>query len=591
MKSKIWRVLIPLFLLSLTACESDSETNRSLYGNDSSRAIKVSNYTGKKIALVIGNWLYRFKPLNNPQNDAREMAGLLKNLGFEVIHKENLGFEEMQDEVIKFKVALMNKGQVGLFYFAGHGLEVEGKNYLIPTDMRIPETQLIKDESIRAQWVVNVMEHAGSQVNIVILDACRTFPRPDKTRATNEDYGLAAMNAPRGTLIGFATGHGQSTPDGKKGTNGLYTGHLLKFMGQPGLTIEEVFKKTRQQIALETRNKQVPPVYDSLIGDFCLVSCPEPKSAQERREKEALQRQKTLQAQIEALQRELDARNNQPVPKPVVPEPEPSNEFTPGKVFRDRLADGSFGPEMVWIAAGSFRMGDIQGGGYSNEKPVHRVSVGRFAMGRYEVTVGEYLRFVQATGSHAPEWQEVGSEYNIRTGTDNHYKKFGNALTNENHPIVGISWHDAVAYAEWLSTQTGQTYRLPTEAEWEYAARAGTSTKYWWGNEIGSNKANCYGDYCGDSFEYTSPVGSFAANSFGLHDTAGNVWEWTCSEYEDKYKGKEERCLSKNRANNSRLSFRGGSWTYVATRMRSANRGSRAATFRFDRLGCRVARY
>ena len=570
MKSKIWRVLIPLFLLSLTACESDSETNRSLYGNDSSRAIKVSNYTGKKIALVIGNWLYRFKPLNNPQNDAREMAQLLKKLGFQVIHKENLGFEEMQDEVIKFKVALMNKGQVGLFYFAGHGLEITGKNYLIPTDMRMPETQLIKEESIRAQWVVNVMEHAGSQVNIVILDACRTFPRPDKTRATNEDYGLAAMNAPRGTLIGFATGHGQSTPDGKKGTNGLYTGHLLKFMGQPGLTIEEVFKKTRQQIALETRNKQVPPVYDSLIGDFCLVSCPEPKSVQERREKEALQRQKTLQAQIEALQRELDARNNQPVPEPVVPEPEPSNEFIPGKVFRDRLADGSLGPEMVWIAAGSFRMGDIQGGGGDDEKPVHRVSVGRFAMGKYEVTFAEYDKFANATRRDKPNDRGWG---------------------RDNRPVINVSWHDAVAYAEWLSSETGQTYRLPTEAEWEYAARAGTETKYWWGNKIGRNKANC--DGCGSQWDnkQTAPVGSFEPNSFGLHDTAGNVWEWTCSEYEGKYKGKEKRCLSKNHANNARLCLRGGSWYVYAWRVRSANRIVWRPSLRYDFWGFRAARF
>jgi len=568
MKSKIWRVLIPLLLLSPTACESESETSRSPYGNDSSRAINASNYTGKKIALVIGNWLYRFKPLNNPQNDAREMAGLLEKLGFEVIHKENLGFEEMEDVVIKFKIALMNKGQVGLFYFAGHGLEVTGKNYLIPTDMRMPETQLIKTKSIPAQWVVNVMEHAGSQVNIVILDACRTFPRPDKLRATNEDYGLAAMNAPRGTLIGFATGHGQSTPDGKKGTNGLYTGHLLKFMGQPGLTIEEVFKKTRQQIALETRNKQVPPVYDSLIGDFCLVSCPlkpgnlQAQLEQERREKEALQRQ-------------LEALKNQPGPEPVVPEP--SNEFTPGKVFRDRLADGSFGPEMVWIAAGSFRMGDIQGGGYDDEKPVHRVSVGRFAMGKYEITFADYDKFAQKTGRDKPSDSGWG---------------------RGNRPVINVSWHDAVAYTEWLSTQTGQTYRLPTEAEWEYAARAGTSTKYWWGNTASHKYAN-YGkdECCGglakgkDRWEYTSPVGSFDPNSFGLHDTVGNVWEWTCSEYENKYKGKEKQCLSKKHANNAYLSFRGGSWFGGASWMRSAFRYFWSATDRDGDLGFRVARY
>ncbi len=182
-----------------------------------------------------------------------------------------------------------------------------------------------------------------------------------------------------------------------------------------------------------------------------------------------------------------------------------SNEPT---LFRDRLKDGSLGPKMMWIPEGRFQMGSNKGG--SDERPVHWVSISRFAIGKYEVTVDEYLRFAWATGAHVPEWQKIGSRYNIRTGRHYHYKKLGSALTNDNHPIVGISWHDAVAYAKWLSEQTGQEYRLPTEAEWEYAARAGTETEYWWGDEIGSKKANC--NNCEDFFEYTAPVGSFAAN-------------------------------------------------------------------------------
>jgi formylglycine-generating enzyme required for sulfatase activity len=665
---KIWRVLLPVLLFSLTACESESTPSRSSYNDDPYRAINASNHTGKKIALVIGNWLYQFKPLNNPKNDARQMAQLLENLGFEVIHKKNLGLEQMEDEVLKFKLKLA-KGQVGLFYFAGHGLEVEGKNYLLPTDLRLPETQLIKRKSVEAQWVVDVMENTSSQVNIVILDACRTFPRPDKTRATNQDYGLAAMNAPRGTLIGFATGHGQSTSDGKKGTNGLYTGHLLKFMRQPGLTIEEVFKKTRQQIALETRNKQVPPVYDSLIGEFCLVSCPKSKQEQEQREKNLQAKLKRERREKEDLQRQLDALKNQPVS--VVPQRQPEkaeilsllrqceayfkadylttsptgtaatafacyknvlqkdkdnteslvglekittryaklteqvldqkkwekakeylarlrqvNPESPklvaltarfeningiiGKVFSDRLKDGSKGPEMVWIPAGSFRMGDIQGGGGDDEKPVHRVSVNRFAMGRYEVTFAEYDKFVQATERKKPNDQGWG---------------------RGNRPVINVSWRDAVAYAEWLSQQTSKQYRLPTEAEWEYAARAGTETKYWWGDEIGSNKANCYKDYCGDNFKYTSPVNSFDPNPFKLYNILGNVWEWTCSEYENKYKGKEKRCLSKKHANNeSLLVLRGGSWFYEPGYMRSAFRGRGGPTYRDRDYGFRLAR-
>ncbi|MEN8221031.1 MAG: SUMF1/EgtB/PvdO family nonheme iron enzyme [Pseudomonadota bacterium] len=134
------------------------------------------------------------------------------------------------------------------------------------------------------------------------------------------------------------------------------------------------------------------------------------------------------------------------------------------KVFRDRLKDGSLGPEMVWIPAGTFRMGDIQGGGHDNEKPVHQVSVSRFAIGKYEVTFAEYDKFAQATGRKKPNDRGWG---------------------RGNRPVINVSWHDATAYAEWLSQQTGQKYRLPTEAEWEYAARAGTTTKYWWGNQMG----------------------------------------------------------------------------------------------------------
>jgi formylglycine-generating enzyme required for sulfatase activity len=604
MKPKIWGVALgALLLLSLTACVSES--TRAPYNNDAPSRATNDHYTGKKIALVIGNWAYRFKPLNNPQNDARDMAQLLsQQLGFEVIHKENLGYDEMLDEVIKFKLKL--KGQIGLFYFAGHGLEVQKENYLLPTDLPTPETELVKSKSIRAQWVVNVMEHSGSKVNIVILDACRKFPRPDFRDPTSGE-GLAAMSAAKGTIIGFATGSNKLASDGKKGTNGLYTGHLLKFMRQPGLTIEEVFKKTRQQVAWETRNKaeqQVPWVSNSLIGDFCLVSCAKPKRdqekilqaqlEQERREKEALleqERQKNEalleqerrkleqeRREKEALQAQLKALKNQP--KPVIPQP--PDEFAPSKVFRDRLADGSFGPEMVWIPAGSFRMGDIQGGGYSNERPVHRVSVERFAMGKYEVTFAEYDKFAEATGRTKPSDEGWG---------------------RGNRPVLNVSWYDATAYAEWLSEQTGKQYRLPTEAEWEYAARAGTETARYWGND--PDKACGYANVadqtfkqkysgwtihnCTDGYVETAPVGQFKPNKFGLYDMLGNLWEWTCSEFESKYSGKEQRCAKNVNKNNS-LSLRGGSWGGDGAGMRSAIRNVRSPSNRVDYVGLRVAR-
>jgi len=206
-----------------------------------------------------------------------------------------------------------------------------------------------------------------------------------------------------------------------------------------------------------------------------------------------------------------------------------------GDIFRDRLVDGTLGPEMVVIQGGRFRMGYIQGD--DNDKPVHEVSVSRFAMGRYEVTFDEYDKFAEATGRDKPDDEGWG---------------------RGNRPVIYVSKYDAIAYAEWLSRETGESYRLPTEAEWEYAARAGTETKYWWGNEIGSNRANC--DGCGSPWdnEETAPVGSFPPNSFDLYDMVGNVREWTCSKYEEEFNGEEQQCLSKY--DNSIRVIRGGAW-------------------------------
>jgi formylglycine-generating enzyme required for sulfatase activity len=245
--------------------------------------------------------------------------------------------------------------------------------------------------------------------------------------------------------------------------------------------------------------------------------------------------------------------------------PQGQSEVAPGEFFQDTLQDGSLGPEMVWIPAGTFRMGDIQGGGDSDEQPVHEVSVDGFAMGRFEVTFAEYDKFVEATGREKPDDEGWG---------------------RDDRPVIDVSWHDATAYAEWLSEQTGHTYRLPTEAEWEYSARAGTETKYWWGNEIGSNKANCLSSYYGDSFDYTAPVGSFDANQFGLYDTVGNLLEWTCSSYASSYNGEELQCVD----NASLFVLRGGSWSNDDRWSRAASRigGRPAERYRF--VGFRLAR-
>ncbi|MCK5667050.1 MAG: formylglycine-generating enzyme family protein [Thiotrichaceae bacterium] len=235
--------------------------------------------------------------------------------------------------------------------------------------------------------------------------------------------------------------------------------------------------------------------------------------------------------------------------------------------FHDNLQNGNIGPDMVWIPPGRFEMGSVLG--QETELPVHRVSVKQFAMGRYEVTFAEYDQFANAVGRTKPSDEGWG---------------------RGNRPVINISWYDAIAYTQWLSEQTGQNYRLPTEKEWEYAARAGSITEYWWDSDkIGVKQALC--DGCGSSWdnEKTAPVGSFAPNPFDLYDTVGNVGEWTCSEYENKYEGKEELCLLNNKEA-ERIAIRSGNVFDLPTSVRSASRFWWMPAGHFDSIGLRVVR-
>lgn len=259
------------------------------------------------------------------------------------------------------------------------------------------------------------------------------------------------------------------------------------------------------------------------------------------------------------------------------------------RIFRDTLRSGGQGPEMVAIPPGWFQMGDIRGSGNYQERPVHWVEISKpFAVGKYEVTVGEYLRFVEATGRYPPEWLKRDSADNIHTGSNDYYRKLGDALTDRRHPIVGISWYDATAYARWLSQQTGLHYRLPTEMEWEYVARAGTAMNYWWGDTMGHNQANCKG--CGSPWDgkQTAPVGYFAANPFGIYDTVGNVAEWTCSPWEETYRGQERSCPDQTYT--GRRTIRGGAWDAAPYWGRAAARYGAKPDYQNDNLGFRLVR-
>ena len=215
---------------------------------------------------------------------------------------------------------------------------------------------------------------------------------------------------------------------------------------------------------------------------------------------------------------EIDALDDEPIAqgevaedaKPAVtaqPAPEP---IAPGNVgeFRDPLKSGGKGPQMVWIPAGSFRMGSRIPTSDADEHPQHDVTVGQFAIGVNEVTIAEYSRFAKATNTGLPN---LGAAAGADTAS---------------FPIYYVSWNDSLAYTKWLSQQTGENYTLPSEAQWEYAARAGSDRAYWWGRKLGRGNAHCFTCDTGLDPRRPTAIGRFNANKFGLFDTSGNVQEW-----------------------------------------------------------------
>ena len=230
-------------------------------------------------------------------------------------------------------------------------------------------------------------------------------------------------------------------------------------------------------------------------------------------------------------------------------------------------------PEMVMIPAGSFRMGCVSGQDcFSDERPVHNVSIQQaFAVSKYEVTFAQWDACVLGggCGGYRPDDEGWGR------GT---------------RPVINVSWEDAHAYVSWLSSQTGQNYRLLSEAEWEYVARAGSQTAYSWGNDIGSNQANC--DGCGSRWddEQTAPVGSFQANALGVHDMHGNVREWVEDCWNERYRRAPSDGSAWLRGNCEWRVVRGGTWVGDPGDLRSANRGGNSTGRRDSYDGFRVAR-
>jgi formylglycine-generating enzyme required for sulfatase activity len=223
------------------------------------------------------------------------------------------------------------------------------------------------------------------------------------------------------------------------------------------------------------------------------------------------------------------------------------------------------GMEFVKITGGRFIMGDLYG---TDEfaKPTHVVTAPNYYIGKYEVTFDQYDQFCEATKREKPSDEGWG---------------------RGDLPVINVSWKDAVAFTEWLSKETGKTFRLPTEAEWEYAARGGKESPYWWGNDIGVGLTNCR-DCGGEWLQQTTPVGTYSANPYGLYDTSGNVYEWCLDHKNRNYVGAPEDGTAWLSGDDTQRIDRGGSWKELALDLRNSTRCWDRVDFKSNALGFRV---
>jgi len=505
--------------------------------------------SGPRFALLIGNANYPDAPtpLSHPLKNVRAMADELRHDGFDIDAKENLGREEMQRAIDAFTLKV-RPGSTALLFFSGYGLQVNRQTFIIPINAQIWSENDIKRDGISIEPILASINGKGARIKLMILDASRRNPYEKRFRGS--PTGLASIDAPAGTLIISAAAPGKVLEDA--GENSVFIGELVKEMRAPGLTAEEIFSRTRIGVSRVSNGEQVPWVSSSLVDDFYFAqpstrvgasSLPELRPAPPPEPRQAAKTQAP------------------PAPRPAQAQPPPQQEaaipsradaapasIKPGDVFRDCREC----PEMVVVPAGEFDMGAPE---YDWEKPIHRVTIVKaFAIGRREVTFEEWDQCIAsgACGSHPDDRGRGRGE----------------------RPVTNLSWYDAKAFAKWLSQKTGQKYRLPSEAEWEYAARAGTKSAFWWGRDVGSRSANCR--ECGGSGEQTVATGTFPANPFGLFDTAGNAAEWVEDCWNDSYRGAPRDGSAWTTGQCGQRVLRGGSFDSEARYVRSASR------FRYD---------
>jgi formylglycine-generating enzyme required for sulfatase activity/uncharacterized caspase-like protein len=618
-------VLMGLALVAVAASPAQAERRRAL-----------------SVGIDVYDNLPATEQLKKAVNDAQAIGAALKEVGFDTVVEANptrLAFIDAWQAFLN----QLEPGDTAAFFFAGHGVEVGGLNYLLPRDVRrvVPgQEKVLAAGSLRLNELMEDLRDKKVRVSLLIIDACRDNPFRDGTgRSVGGARGLTRVEAAKGSFVMYSAGEGEQAldrlPGGDADPNSVFTRALLPILKTPGLTLQEIAVRVREKVVATAQGigrEQTPAYYDRLVGRFLLKGLNKwsgppsqtgltPVGALTEAERAwAAVKDTASIAVLETFRRQYGSAN--PVYDRLAAERieelrrqqvalfkaeeekrDPALSVKPGSgaSFRDRTADGRpclECPEMVVVPAGGFTMGSPLGevGRYSDEDPLRRVTIARpFAVGKFEVTRGAFAAFVLETGHSVGDKCFIGEggKWQHRSG-----RSFLNPgiQQDDGHPAVCVSWTDATAFAGWLSRKTGKTYRLLTEAEWEYAARAGTSTPFWWGSSSSPSQANYDGTSTyggGATGEYrgkTVPVDSFAANPWGLYNVHGNVWEWVQDCWNGSYNGAPTNGSAWTTGDCGRRVLRGGGWGSRPGDLRAARRSHDTTGHRAYELGFRLAR-
>jgi formylglycine-generating enzyme required for sulfatase activity len=486
--------------------------------------------TPPKEALLIANGKYSdFAGLAHPGPDAAKLGAALEGLGFRVRVVRDGNREQMLDAIAEFERGLRNTGAIAFFHYGGHGVQVDGKNYLLPADADIPDERRVATRAVALDEVMTAMDAAAARASIIVIDACRDNPLPAGS-GRNLARGLSVVGMkPKNSIVIYAA------EAGSKALDGLFTPILAMALQQKGRTIDQVMKKVRSEVYAKSNGQQTPGEYNQLFEELFLG---EPAGANESPEA------------IFAAK----------------PTPTPNTAIKSAPNSKD---------DMVFV----------EGGTLPDASELAGKTVKSFYIGRTEVT---WLEWKKVRNWAADNGYDIGNA--------------GEGISNE-HPVQKLNWYDCVKWCNAKSEMAGlkpvyeangkvyrrgefgeegwgkvfqildaNGYRLPTEEEWEWAARGGVNSrgyKYSGSDEI--NAAGWYQDNSGEENEVASkkphPVGLKTVNEIGLLDMSGNALEW-CSD----------------------LSIRGGSWNHLANYCAISHRNLIMPNFKNSETGFRLAR-